>query len=176
MRLTDDTVASGGDMIALLARLAAGLGPDAPSVDDFLLRWAAVLDGHDTADPGWSGLAGQLRAALAATPAGAVGPAALPVSAEDGVDSPQALRRYLALLAADFVLDRQEMAAVAARGGWTGDGGRWSYARLPDVLDTWASWLAAVLDRPGGRPWAPPVEPVTWASVAEQLGAARVYE
>jgi len=45
---------------------------------------------------------------------------------------------------------------------------------MAQFLDSWEAWLSSVLDRP--FPGAPSIEPVTWASVAWQVCAGRVYE
>ncbi|WP_405014184.1 hypothetical protein [Kitasatospora sp. NBC_01539] len=162
-----DAVASGADFAALLARLAAALGPDAPAVDDFLLRWAALLPGLPAAAPGWPGLAAQVRAALAAPPTGGAVPAADGPTDEPDVCGPDDLAALLEVLAADFARHRTAAADVVRP-----TAGSWAHHTLPDVLESWAAWLTFALGRP--RPLGlPPVEPVTWAAVAMQVLAAR---
>ncbi|WP_354644441.1 hypothetical protein [Kitasatospora camelliae] len=169
------TITTGRQFRALLRLLVEhldGLGPDAPQVDDLLQRWAAALpDGAP--DPGWPGLADQLLGALAAPAHGPAEPAPL-----DGppVATSTELRLLLAALAADFARDRAWRADRRARGQWAGDGGGWASASLAGFLESWESWLDDSLHRPPAFPDVPPIEPVTWASVAWQLGAARVYE
>ncbi|KQV14849.1 hypothetical protein ASE03_30160 [Kitasatospora sp. Root187] len=166
---------SGAEFIALLEELSRELESGGPTVDDFLLRWAAVLPGEGPGEPGWPGLARQVVAALAAEPTGGA------EAAEGKFDEPEVHTRdqlgaLLTALAADFVRDRREVAAVVAlKGPWWGDTGDWAHGTLSAVLESWAAWLDAVLGRP--RPFGGgDLEPVTWGSVAEQLLAARVYE
>ncbi|GAA5023215.1 hypothetical protein GCM10025734_80140 [Kitasatospora paranensis] len=168
-------MASGAEFVALLEELSRELGAQAPTVDDFLLRRAGLLPGHGLGAPGWSGLAGQVCAALDAPPTGGATAAAGGLG-QSAVDTPDALRALLEALAADFVRDSEGVAAAVAEHGrgWL-DSGEWAHRTLPSVLDSWAAWLAAVLGRPR-RSGLTPVEPVTWAGVAEQLLTARVYE
>ncbi|GJF32046.1 hypothetical protein KNE206_47460 [Kitasatospora sp. NE20-6] len=172
-----DAVASGADLAALLARLAAALGPDAPAVDDFLLRWAALLPGLPAAAPGWPGLAAQVQAALAAPPTGGAVPAADGPADEPDVCGPDDLAALLEVLAADFARHRTATATATAAtterpGAARQPADSWAHHTLPDVLESWAAWLTASPGRP--QPLGlPPVEPVTWASVAVQVLAAR---
>ncbi|MER7768833.1 hypothetical protein [Kitasatospora sp. NPDC096140] len=171
-----DPTETGADFRVLLQRLIRHYedsGTDVPEVDDVLLRWAAVLPDH-APDPGWPGLARHLLDALAAPSAGLAAPAAL--ADEPPVATSGDLRTRLRALAADYARDRAWRADRRARGEWAGDGGGWASASLAGFLESWDSWLDASLGRPPRFPGVPPVEPVTWASVAWQLGAARVYE
>ncbi len=161
---------------ALLRRLIAhfeSLGPDAPEVDDLLLRWAAALPDH-APEPGWQGLADQLLGTLAAPPAGHAEPAAL--VDEPAVTTSGELRAWLLVLACDYARDRAWRKARQARGQWAGDGGGWASASPAGFLESWESWLSSTLGTTPTFPDTPPIEPVTWASVAWQLSAARVYE
>jgi hypothetical protein len=171
-------VETGEDFRVLLQRLIGrfeSLAPHAPDVDDVLLRWASALP-DQAPDPGWHGLAGQLIHALAAPSAGLADPAAL--GGEPPVATSGELRTLLRAFAADYARDRAWRADRQAQGEWAGDGGGWASASLAGFLESWESWLGATLGRPPRLSFsdAPPIEPVTWASVAWQLGAARVYE
>ncbi|MFD8479736.1 hypothetical protein [Kitasatospora sp. NPDC059673] len=171
-----NTVETGEDFTALLRRLSghlANLGPDAPDVDDVLLRWAATLPDRAPA-PGWTGLADQLLGALAAPTAGPADPA--PLGDEPPVATPGELRARLRALAADYARDRAWTTDRQARGLWAGDGGGWASGSLAGFLESWESWLGSSLGRPPVLPGIPPLEPVTWTSIARQLGAARVHE
>ncbi|MFD7730314.1 hypothetical protein ACFV6F_08015 [Kitasatospora phosalacinea] len=166
---TADPVDDGPGFAALLRQLSrhfARLGPAAPEVDDLLLRWAAALPDR-APEPGWNGLAAHLLAALAAPSAGRATPA--PLGDEPPVTTPGELRTLLRALAADFARDRAWLAERRALGLRADDGGGWASSSLADLLEAWEAWL-------GPTPGGPPVEPVTWASIARQLGAARVYE
>lgn len=171
-----NTVETGEDFVELLQRLSGhfeDLGPDAPAVDDVLLRWAATLPGG-APDPGWTGLADQLLGALAAPSAGLADPA--PLGTVPPVATSGELRSRLRDLAADHARDRAWTADRKARGLWAGDGGGWASGSLAGFLESWESWLGSSLDRRSDLPGVPPIEPVNWASVAWQLGAARIYE
>lgn len=171
-----NNVKSGEDFRALLQRLVErfkGLGADAPQIDDVLLRWAAALPDRGS-EPGWSGLADQLLCAVDAPSAGLAEPA--PLGDEPPVASPADLRALLLALAADFARDRAWTEDRLARGLWAGDGGGWASGSMAQFLESWDAWLDCRLGRPPAFPGTPPIEPVTWASVAWQLGAARVYE
>ncbi|MGW6690862.1 hypothetical protein [Streptomyces sp. NPDC054961] len=149
------------------------------SVDGFLWAWVRLLESrldgtdllHEEAPgrPGWQGLAHQLHV-LRTSPTGFNGALADAVTDPDEVGSAHDLRLYAATLAVDFARDRRETRARASRGEWAGDGGSWAYGTLWQVLDSWASWLAA------DSPFHAELEPVTWRSVAQQLSAAQVYE
>ncbi|WP_189954392.1 hypothetical protein [Streptomyces alanosinicus] len=76
----------------------------------------------------------------------------------------------LVALAVDFRRDERERRARAERGEWAGDGGTWAHGILGDWLDAWAWWLRAT------TPVHARLEPVTWRSIALQLGAAQGYE
>ncbi|MEU4272917.1 hypothetical protein [Streptomyces sp. NPDC026092] len=171
-----NNVATGEDFRALLrclSRRFEALGVDAPEIDDLLLRWAGALPGQGP-EPGWPGLADQLLRALDAPSAGLAEPA--PLGDEPPVASPGELRVLLLALAADFARDRAWTADRLARGVWAGDGGGWASGSVAQFLEPWEAWLEARLSRSPAFPGVPPIEPVTWASVAWQLGAARVYE
>jgi len=164
------------DFRALLRRLSKHceeLGAQAPEIDDMLLRWAGALP-EEGPEPGWAGLAEQLVGALEAPSAGRAEPA--PLGDEPPVSSPGELRVLLRALAADFARNRAWTVDRRARGLWAGDGGGWANGSVAQFLEAWDAWLNAVLDRPPASPDAPTVEPVTWASVAWQVGAPRVYE
>ncbi|MFE0460635.1 hypothetical protein ACFW1A_15450 [Kitasatospora sp. NPDC058965] len=171
-----NNVQTGDDFRALLRRLVVrfeGLGTDAPEVDDILLRWAGTLPDQGS-EPGWAGLADQVLGALDAPSAGRADPA--PPGDPQSVASPGELRVLLRALAADFARDRAWTADRRAQGLWAGDGGGWASGSMAQFLEAWEAWLGAGLGRPAAFPGVPPLEPVTWASVARQLGAARVYE
>jgi hypothetical protein len=173
--VTND-VTSGEDFRALLQCLVErfeGLGADAPEIDDVLLRWAAALP-EQGPEPGWAGLADQLLSAVNAPSAGLAQPA--PLGDEPPVASPADLRALLLGLAADFARNRAWTEDRLARGLWAGDGGGWASGSMAQLMESWDAWLAARLGRPPAFPDTPLIEPVTWASVAWQLGAARVYE
>ncbi|WP_457028644.1 hypothetical protein [Kitasatospora sp. P5_F3] len=173
MTITQENVASGAEFIALLAELSRELEPGGPTVDDFLLRWAAVLPGEGPGEPGWPGLARQVLGALAAGPTGGAEAAEVKLD-EPVVNTRDELGVLLTALAADFVRDGREVAAVVAlKGPWWGDTGDWAHGTLSAVLERWADWLDAQLGH-AASPFE--IEPVTWGSVAEQLLAARVYE
>ncbi|WP_145911303.1 hypothetical protein [Kitasatospora viridis] len=112
--------------------------------------------------------------ALDAPSAGLAEPA--PLGEELPVAGPEELRALLRALAADYARDRAWRADREARGLWAGDGGGWASGSLAGFLESWEAWLGASLGKPPRFSDVPPVEPVTWASVAWQLGAARVYE
>ncbi|MFJ8475911.1 hypothetical protein [Kitasatospora sp. NPDC094011] len=175
--MTTNDVVTAEDFRTLLRRLIRrfeGLGAnDAPEIDDILLRWAGILPDR-APEPGWTGLADQVLGALEAPSAGRAEPA--PLGAEPSVSSPADLRALLSALAADYARNRAWTADRRARGLWAGDGGGWASNSLAGFLESWESWLDARLDRPPVFPGTAPIEPVTWASVAWQLGAARVYE
>ncbi|MFI5672854.1 hypothetical protein [Streptomyces sp. NPDC051704] len=176
MNLMTNGAKSGKDFRVLLQRLVRHfetLGPNAPEIDDVLLRWAAALP-DQAPDPGWAGLADQLLGALAAPSAGSADPA--PLHDEPPVATSGQLRTLLRALAADYAQDRAWRADRRARVKWAGDGGGWASASVPEFLESWESWLSSSLGRPPQLSGVPPVEPVTWEPVAWQLGAARVYE
>ncbi|WP_405959437.1 hypothetical protein OG239_43100 (plasmid) [Streptomyces sp. NBC_00868] len=167
-------VETGEDFVALLRCLSrhfVRLGPDAPEVDDVLLRWAAALP-DQAPDPGWAGLADQLLGALAAPSAGLADP--VPLGSEPPVATAGELCTLLPALAADYARDRAWSADRRARGLWAGDGGGWASSSIAGFLESWESWLGSSLSTELSG--VPPIEPVSWASVAWQLGAARVYE
>ncbi|MCB5167380.1 hypothetical protein LG634_21385 [Streptomyces bambusae] len=169
-------VETGEDFRALLRHLSRrfeDLGAGAPEIDDILLRWAGALP-DEGPDPGWQGLADQLLDALDAPSAGPAQPA--PLGDEPPVSSPEELRVLLLALAADFARDRAWTQDRPAQGLWAGDGGGWASGSMAQFLESWEAWLDGSLGRPPAFPDVPPIEPVTWASVAWQLGAARVYE
>ncbi|MEU2289056.1 hypothetical protein ABZ614_45515 [Streptomyces sp. NPDC013178] len=171
-----NNVETGEDFRALLRCLIKrleGLGADAPEIDDVLLRWASALPDRGP-KPGWPGLADQLLGALDAPSAGLAEPA--PLGDEPSVASPGDLRALLLALAADYARNRAWTADRQARGLWAGDGGGWASASMAGFLESWEAWLDARLGRTRMSPGTPSIEPVTWASVAWQLGAARVYE
>ncbi|MFF0391457.1 hypothetical protein ACFYS8_22660 [Kitasatospora sp. NPDC004615] len=170
---TTDPVETAEDFLALLRRLSAHFAGQGPDVDDVLLRWAAALP-EQAPDPGWSGLADQLLGALAAPPAGPAEPA--PLGEELDVATSGELRILLRALAADYARDRAWTADRVARGLWAGDGGGWASGSLAGFLTSWESWLDSSLGLPPRFSDAPPIEPVTWTSVAWQLDEARVYE
>ncbi|MFE2144907.1 hypothetical protein ACFXA3_24735 [Streptomyces sp. NPDC059456] len=169
-----ERVESRRDLVAYLLLLSAeDEGARAHrGVDGFLWGWVTVLDRHldGTAvlDGGWRGLACQLYRARTSEPRPDAALAEPPTD-EDAVSDAARLRRYVATLAVDFARDRQEVRARAARGLWAGDGGSWAHGTARAWFDGWASWLAET-------PWAHELEPVGWRSIAEQLGAARIYE
>ncbi|GAA1103538.1 MULTISPECIES: hypothetical protein [Kitasatospora] len=176
MNTITNTVETGEDFRGLLKRLARhfeSLGPNAPDVDDVLLRWAAALP-DQAPDPGWTGLAAQLLAAITAPSAGLAVPA--PMDTEPPVSTSGDLRVLLRTLAADYAQDRKRQEDRRARSLWAGDGGGWAHDSLGSFLESWDAWLGASLGRPPRFPGIPPIEPVTWTSVAWQLGAVRVYE
>jgi hypothetical protein len=82
----------------------------------------------------------------------------------------------LLALAADYARNRAWTADRLARGLWAGDSGGWASGSMAGFLESWESWLGASLGRPPVSPGTPSIEPVTWASVAWQIGAARGYE
>ncbi|MDX3074095.1 hypothetical protein ACIP98_29640 [Streptomyces sp. NPDC088354] len=171
-----NNVETGEDLRVLLrclSRRFEGLGADAPQIDDILLRWAGTLP-DEGPEPGWQGLADQLLSALDAPSVGLAEPA--PLGDEPPVSSPGELRVLLLALAADFARDRAWTQDRLAQGLWAGDGGGWASGSMAQFLESWEAWLGARLGRPPAFPGVPPIEPVTWASVAWQLGAARVYE
>ncbi|MER8188519.1 hypothetical protein [Kitasatospora sp. NPDC094015] len=174
-----NNVKSGEDFRALLRGLMErfeDLGAEAPQIDDVLLRWAAALPDlpDQGSEPGWSGLADQLLSAVDAPSVGLAEPAAL--RDEPSVASPAELRALLLALAADFARNRAWTEDRLARGLWAGDGGGWASGSMARFMESWDAWLGARLGKPPRFPGTPPIEPVTWASVAWQLGAARVYE
>lgn len=169
-------VETGDDFRALLRcliRRLNGLGADAPEIDDVLLRWAGALPDRSP-EPGWAGLAQQLRTALDAPSVGLAEPA--PLEDEPAVASPADLRSLLRALAADFARNRARTQGRLAQGLWAGDGGGWASGSMAQFLDSWEAWLDVRLNRPAAFPRAQPIEPVTWASVACQLIVARGYE
>ncbi|MEV8099619.1 hypothetical protein [Kitasatospora sp. NPDC085879] len=176
MNTITNTVETGEDFRVLLKRLTRhfeSLGPNAPEVDDVLLRWAAALP-DQAPDPGWTGLAGQLLDALTAPSAGLADPA--PMDTEPPVSTSGDLRTLMRALAADYAQARHQQEDRRAHGLWAGDGGSWAHDSLDSLLESWDAWLGASLGSPPRFPGIPPIEPVTWTSVAWQLGAARVYE
>ncbi|MFD9495162.1 hypothetical protein ACFWA1_27245 [Streptomyces sp. NPDC060005] len=169
-------VQTGEDFRVLLRCLSQrfeDLGADAPQIDDILLRWADVLP-EEGPEPGWQGLADQLLSALGAPSVGLGEPASL--GDEPPVSSPGELRVLLLALAADFARDHAWTQDRLARGLWSGDGGGWASGSMAQFLESWEACLGARLGKSPAFPGVPPIEPVTWASVAWQLGAARVYE
>jgi hypothetical protein len=106
-------------------------------------------------------------------------PAPEPISDRADVNDAETLRGYIQWLTDDFQADRADSAERAAAGLWA-HGGRWAHALIENWLGTWSYWL---------RDWylkisspelkaerTAQVEPVTWASIARQLSAARIYE
>lgn len=99
----------------------------------------------------------------------------------DTVDSLEDLRAYLHWLIEDFRLDTAEVAERTRINKWDNEG-RWAHRTLPEWLGTWAAWLndaylkplPAVMVRLGIQ--RPPVEPMSWNSIAIQLSGARIYE
>lgn len=89
--------------------------------------------------------------------------------------TPGDLRTLLHAMAADYARSRAWTADRQAAGQWPHDGGGWANASLAGFLESWESWLSSWLGRPRRSSGVPPIEPVTWESVALQLGAARVY-
>ncbi|MDG4861677.1 hypothetical protein P8605_26420 [Streptomyces sp. T-3] len=173
---TPNEVETSEDFRVLLQRLIGhfeSLGSEAPEIDDVLLRWAASLPGQ-APDPGWPGLAGQLLDALAAPTAGFAEPA--PLRDERLATTPGELRTFLRALAADYARDRAWATDRQARGLWAGDGGGWACASLAGYLESWHAWLDTWLDGQRRPADVPLIEPVTWESVAMQLGAAGTYE
>ncbi|GAA3018055.1 hypothetical protein GCM10020229_31660 [Kitasatospora albolonga] len=169
-------VENGEDFRALLRGLVArfdGLGAAAPEIDDLLLRWAGLLP-EQAPEPGWPGLADQVLRAVDAPSAGVAEPA--PLGEEPPVTSSGELRVLLLALASDYARARDWTRDRSARGLWAGDGSGWASGSAAQFLDSWESWLDATLGRPARFPDVPPLEPVSWASVAWQVGAARVYE
>ncbi|MFI5532916.1 hypothetical protein ACIA8O_30710 [Kitasatospora sp. NPDC051853] len=169
-------VETGEDFRVLLRRLIArfeGLGSGAPEVDDLLLRWAGLLPDR-APEPGWPGLADQLLRAVDAPSAGHAEPA--PLAEEPPVASSGELRVLLRTLAADYARARAWTRDRVDRGLWAGDSSGWASGSTARFLESWESWLGDSLGRPARFPGTPPLEPVNWASVAWQLGAARVYE
>ncbi|MFJ5924594.1 hypothetical protein ACIQF6_18545 [Kitasatospora sp. NPDC092948] len=170
---TVETAADFGALLARLSRHCAELGPAAPDLDDVLLRWAAALPDR-APEPGWHGLADQLLGALAAPPAGRAEPA--PLGDEPDAATSGELRALLRALAADFARDRDRTADRLARGLWAEHGEGWASGSSAQFLEAWEAWLEPSREWPQALPGVTPVEPVTWASVARQLGAARSYE
>ncbi|MFH8383970.1 hypothetical protein ACH4E7_23995 [Kitasatospora sp. NPDC018058] len=171
-----NNVKTGEDFRALLRSLIGRFedpGTDVPELDDILLRWADSLPDR-APEPGWPGLADQLLGALNAPSAGPAEPA--PLGGRRPVASSGELRALLRGLAADYARDRAWRVDRQARGQWAGDGGGWASASLTGFLESWEAWLGARLGRAQVFSGVQPIEPVTWASVAMQLGAARVYE
>ncbi|MEW1911304.1 hypothetical protein AB0442_23125 [Kitasatospora sp. NPDC085895] len=176
MNTITNPVETGEDFRALLKQLTQhleGPGANPPDVDDLLLRWAAALPDH-APDPGWTGLAGQLLDAITAPSAGHAAPA--PMDTEPPVSTPGDLQALLRALAADYAHDRNQQENKKARGLWANDGGSWAHSSLASFLESWNAWLGSTLGRPPRFPGTPPIEPVTWTSIAQQLGTARVYE
>jgi hypothetical protein len=97
----------------------------------------------------------------------------------DQVDDADSLRGYIRWLIDDYHADEAELAERAAAGLWASEG-RWAHAVMENWLETWAAWLEGwYLDvrTPEIRvERGASLEPVTWASIALQLSAARIYE
>ncbi|MER5891051.1 hypothetical protein ABT160_45180 [Streptomyces sp. NPDC001941] len=161
------------DLLLLLVGHFQRPGTPTPQIDDVLLRWEGTLP-ERAPQPGWSGLAAQLLTALAAPPAGPAEPA--PLSREQEPSGPLELQAFLRALAADYARSRAWTEDRVARGLWAGDGGGWASGSLPQYLESWHAWLDTWLDERRDPRDVPPIEPVSWESVALQLEAASAYE
>jgi hypothetical protein len=102
-----------------------------------------------------------------------------PVSDHAGVDDVESLRGFIRWLVDDFRADQADLAKRAAAGSWAHEG-RWAHSVIEKWLETWAAWLndwhlrASAPEPKAERTEC--LEPITWASVALQLSAARTHE
>lgn len=168
------------DYLLVLSREAEGQPSQwrNTTVPAFLSGWVSYLvTSHDSLQtvPGWGGLARFLHEARNhefAYPS--YGPSDL-VDDEERVATKGDLVFYLIWLCLDHAADQKELAERASRGLWAAEG-RWAHSGLSAWLETWAAWLEGA--HMPTNPWRDrcEVEPVTWRSCANQLGAARVYE
>jgi hypothetical protein len=152
------------------------------SLNDYFWAWSRLLgdglyrDGplpqERDGNPGWRGLAFQAHTALTAAPGYNCALADSELQWQEVTSAPT-LRQFLGALATDLARDQRETRERAERGLWAGDGGSWAHHDLAAFLETWAASLRA--EHVGPDPF-PPVEPVTWQSIAIQLSAAQVYE
>ena len=159
------------------------------SINDFLWAWSPAVrrlletvdSAHDHDQPGWRGLAFQLHLARMTKPGFNC------VFADSGlrcdeVDSALHLQMHLAALATGFACEQREIAERTRRGDSALDAGSWVHRRLDAFLHAWAAWLEGACLKPlpssamKSGIERPPVEPVTWRSIAFQLDAARTYE
>ena len=158
------------------------------TIPEFLTAFGALIrPSHYCADfvegfgpppmSSWRDLAALLYAARGAVTRDGT-PSAEPISDCGGVEDAEALRGYIRWLADDFEAGQADLAEQAAAGLWAHEG-RWAHSVMENWLETWAAWL---------RDWyletsspelkaerASRLEPVTWASIAHQLSAARIY-
>ncbi|MGV4988356.1 hypothetical protein ACVB8X_13560 [Streptomyces sp. NRAIS4] len=149
------------------------------TIDDFLRGWVRLLGSRAgggivvseraPGEPGWRGLACLVDGARTASPR-YDRVLADPATGPDEVDSAEGLRGYAAELALGFRRDERERQARADRGEWAGEGDTWAHSTLYHWLDAWSRWVTAE------SPLHARLEPVTWHSVALQLGAAQGYE